>query len=69
MITALTLKFDWPGCEATITIPCQHDAAERKGWKQETYSLFSLHLCIDHRRHSWDQVRVQQFKSQKSQSR
>jgi hypothetical protein len=62
MVTALTIKCDWPGCKATLTIPCEHDAAEHRAWKQETYGLFSLHLCPEHRRHNWFQVRDAQFR-------
>jgi hypothetical protein len=42
-----------------LTIPKEHDAAERHGWKQENYGLFSHHLCPEHRRHNWFQVREQ----------
>jgi hypothetical protein len=59
MVTALTIKCDWRGCKATITVPCRHDAATERGWKQESYGLFSLHLCPEHRRHNWFKVREQ----------
>jgi hypothetical protein len=68
MVTALTIKCDWRDCKATITIPCQHDAAQHAAWKQESYGLFSMHLCPEHRRHSWDEVRVQHFSDQTAHS-
>jgi len=58
MVVSLTIKCDWHGCRATVELPC-HEAAEERGWKQESYGLFSLHLCPEHRRHNWLQVREQ----------
>jgi hypothetical protein len=55
----LTIKCNLHGCKATITVPHGHDAAERHGWKQEAYGLFSHRLCPEHRRKTWFQVREQ----------
>jgi hypothetical protein len=55
MVTALTVKCDWRGCKATVTVPLAHDALQHVGWRQENYGLFALHLC----RHSWFAVRQQ----------
>jgi hypothetical protein len=68
MVTALTIKCDWRGCSATLTIPCQHDASQRQGWKLENYGLFSLHFCLEHRRHTWDEVRTRIFLKNESHS-
>jgi hypothetical protein len=62
MIIELTIKCDWPGCSATITLPCRHDAANDKAWKEESHSLYAMHLCPNHRRRSWQAVREEQFK-------
>jgi len=59
MVVSLTIKCDRQGCRATVDLPCRHDAAKEPGWKQETYELFSLHLCPEHRRNNWLQVREQ----------
>jgi hypothetical protein len=58
----LTLKCDWSRCRATIAVPCRHDAANDKAWKEESHSLYAMHLCPAHRRHSWQAVREEQFK-------
>jgi len=59
MVTELTVSCDWRECKASITVPCRHDALEAQGWKQESYSLFSMDLCPEHRRHNWFMVRGQ----------
>jgi len=59
VITAITIKCDWHGCKATLNYQCGKVATDLKGWKREDYSLHSLHLCPDHRRHSWFEVKQQ----------
>jgi hypothetical protein len=44
MVTDLTVKCDWRGCSAVVTVPLAHDALQHEGWRQENYGLFALHL-------------------------
>jgi len=59
MVIGLSIKCDWRGCKATINLPCEHDAGESQGWKQENYGLFGMHLCPEHRKDNWFKVREQ----------
>jgi hypothetical protein len=65
MIVSLTLKCDWAGCKATVTVPLRHDAAENVGWRQENYGLFSLHLCPEHRKHNSFKLKEQTERSKR----
>ena len=39
MVTALTIKCDWRGCNATIVASTQFNAVSDHGWKEESYVL------------------------------
>ena len=60
MVTALTIRCDWPGCKATIEVANQANAVNDRGWKAEAMSLFSMHLCPEHRRNDWHKVKMKQ---------
>jgi hypothetical protein len=38
MITSLTIKCDWQGCKATLTIGSAFQEWEQHGWKGENYA-------------------------------
>ena len=57
MITSLTIRCDWPGCRERLTFDFRTLRPEAPGWKTETGSAYSLHLCPAHCRKSWDAVR------------
>ena len=61
MLTTLTIRCDWPGCQATLTYEFRLLRPHEPGWKTETEGAYSMHLCPAHCRKSWDQVRQAQF--------
>jgi hypothetical protein len=57
---ALTIRCDCPGCKATTEVANQANAVDDRGWKAEAMSLFSMHLCPEHRRNSWHKAETAQ---------
>jgi len=60
MLTSVTIKCDWHGCEATLTFAPRLPWPDPScGWKYESGGWYSLHLCPKHKRHDWHRVREQ----------
>ena len=63
MLTHLTVRCDWPGCTAVVTVEHLAQSIHKAGWKVESEGNYSMHLCPAHKRKSWDALRLEQFKA------
>jgi hypothetical protein len=63
MLISSTIRCDWPGCGASITVENKPGAIKATHWKAENDGCYSLHLCPDHKRQDWFAVRGAQFKA------
>jgi hypothetical protein len=57
MLVSLTVRCDWPGCSAEVSVPNVPQAESKAGWKAENDGRFLLHLCPKLKRHNWLAVR------------
>jgi len=63
MICLLTIRCDWPGCRAELTFAFRTLRPDAPGWKVEGDNAYSLHLCPEHSRKSWNAVRLAQLEN------
>ncbi|MCU0878610.1 MAG: hypothetical protein MUF06_12565, partial [Pirellulaceae bacterium] len=62
-IKALTILCDWPGCKSRLTYDFGILRPTAPGWKTGTDGVYSMHLCPDHNRKTFDKVREEQFRA------
>jgi len=61
MLVSLTIRCDWPGCNATLTVAYRAEIAQQHRWKAESDGDYSQHLCPAHKRKDWHEVAMAQF--------
>ena len=54
MLVSFTIRCDWPGCKATLTVAYRAEIGQKHRWKAEGESDYSQHLCPAHKRHDWE---------------
>jgi hypothetical protein len=63
MLVSVTIRFDWPGCSASVAVPNAPNAEHSAGWKAQGDGRYGLHLCPAHKRKTWASVRKAQFEA------
>ena len=65
MTGVLTITYDWPGCDATLTYDLLVLLPDPKhDWKTEpNMDAYACHLCPAHKRKSWEEVQSAKVKA------
>lgn len=61
MIRQITIRCDWPGCRAELAFEFRTLRPDAPGWKVVGEGVYSMYLCPNHARKSWDAVSEAQF--------
>jgi hypothetical protein len=60
MLVSITIKCDWPGCTAAVTLDAMPQSVTKAGWKMEHDDYRAYHLCPAHGEKSWQELYQEQ---------